>query len=309
MNLKLTLTVLSALVLSFVACSKNKGSEPLSETPPVVQVADLSKIPSFESFRIISPDKASSYAHYIEARFGSSCKIRRDQHGAVTSYQDRQGFDPSLKIGDSAYVSVQLSNQGGNRKIEQKYQVKNSSILKSRVIRTTYSMFLPAAGGEILSKPILEFESCIFVDGVIECKNESKSIDEFRPSMTTQGFDYLKTHPNNQFDSCFIQNSTSLISKVELGRLYLQDGQAIEAYRTTEIVKGPVMCGDQLMGEGEVTSYNVASLDVKAIPSIREIEGEMQSCGGATVINSHVVQVGGKIVDSYRFEQLKPALK
>jgi len=309
MNLKLTLTILSVLVLSFVACSKNKGGDVAPEAPPIVEVADLSKTPSFEPIQILSPDKVTSYAHYIEARFASSCKVRRNQQGAVIAYQDREGFDHSLKIGDSTYVSVQLSNQGGSRKMEQKYQVRNASVLKSRVIRTTYSMFLPAAGGNILTKPILEFENCIFVDGEIECKSESKSIDDFQSSMTTLGFNYLKTHPNNQFDSCLIQNPNNLISKVELGRLHLQEGLTIEAYRTTEIAQGPVLCGNQLVGEGEVTSYNVTSLDVKSIPSIREIEGEMQSCGGATVINSHVVQVGGKIVDSYRFEQLKPALR
>lgn len=292
----------SALILAAVACSKKTSNM-------VVEVADLSQTPGFQATQEIVQADSAAFNSYLEDRFGKSCRVQRGKDGVIAFYQDRAGFDPSLQDKDETYVSRQLSSQSGSRKMEQRYHVRHTTSLKTRVTRTTVSMFSLQAGGEILLKPFPENENCIFIDGEIDCKSETKSIEDYRPYMTSQGYEYFKAQPHQQLETCRIQSTTEYQSKTEKGFLRLQDGSRIPSYRETEVAIGPVICGDQNLGDGQVISYQVRSSAVKAIPSIPEIEDEMQTCGGALVIDSHSVSVGGKVVESFRFEQIKPSLK
>jgi hypothetical protein len=303
---------ISTVLAVAVACSKKSGADAQTPEGPqnFVEVADVSKIPNFEAQGVAPSPQEAGYGQYAEARFGKSCQVQRNQAGAITAYNDVLGFDRSLNVEDTTYVTVHLSNQSGSRHMQQNYLVKSIQDFKTRVVRTTYSMSSPEAGGEILLSPVNEYENCVFVNNEISCLEENKSIDEFRGNMTAQGFDYLKSHSGGETASCSIRTpSGPTESKTEFGRLRLQNGQSIHAFLTTEVVRGPVICGTQILGEGQVISYEVTSLAVKSIPAIREIKDGLQTCGGAKVISSHVIQVGGKVIESYRFEQVQPALR
>jgi len=271
-----------------VACSKKGGADAQTPEGPqnYVEVADVAKVPSFESTGEIP-----------------SC-----QHQAP--HDPNLGFDRSLNVGDTTYVTVHLSNQNGSRHLQQSYGVKSIQDFKTRIIKTTQSMSSPEAGGEILTSDIQEFETCVFVNGDISCQSEDKLVDDLRSHMTNQGFDYLKSHPAGKAANCLIQvPSKPTETKTEAGHLHLQKGQSIEAILETETVYGPVFCGNQLIGEGEVITYTVTSPNVKSIPSIGELKGDHQACGGTKVIASHTTLVGGKVIESHRFDQVQPALR
>ncbi len=311
MNLKYELIMAVFLSCALSACGKKTDAgTPEKEKANLIETANVSEVPNFEVTRLVPRPNESGYAGYMEGRFGSSCQVQRNSAGQIVAYKEKQGFDSSLKIGDSAYVSTQLSNQEGHRKMEEKYEVHAISDLKARIDRTYMSMDLEQAGGEILTRAVKEFDHCLWIDGQISCDGIDRSLEDYRPNMTAQGFEYLKSHPGGKFESCTIENqATTVSSKTELGQLKLQDGKKIEAFLTTQTVRGPVTCQDQIMGEGEMVTYSIASLAVKAIPSMGDRNGQLSTCGGVTVLKSHVVTIAGKVVDSYRFEQLKPALK
>ncbi len=307
--MKETQILLAALAFAMIiACAKKNSAS----TPPgqVVEVADISQTPNFEAQQLVTRENESSYQNYLERRFGSSCQVRRDHKGRIQSYQDRKIFDPSLNDGDSTFVSTQVSNQSGMRKIEERYQVRNSRDLNARVIKTIFSMVIPGAGGEIMLKPMPEAINCVVMNGEIDCSGENKSLEDYRPNITQRGYDFLRSDEGGQFETCYIQNASKVVTKTEKGIFRLHEGGSFEAMRETEFAFGPVICGKQNLGEGEVTTTTITSLSIKAIPGIEELQSaSFYTCGGVQVLKSHVVKVGGKIVDSFRFEQLKPVLK
>jgi predicted small lipoprotein YifL len=311
MNVKYDLMTTMFLLCALSACGKKTDAgTPEKEKATLIETANVSEVPNFEVTRAVPQPTEPGYATYLEGRFGSSCQVQRNSAGQIIAYREKSGFDASLRIGDSAYVSTQSSNQEGHRKMEEKYEVHAISRIKARIDRTYLSMDLEQAGGEILTRAVKEFDHCLWIDGQISCDGTDKTLEDYRPHMTTQGFEYLRSHPGGKFESCTIENqATTVSSKVELGQLKLQDGKKIEAFLTTQKVRGPITCQDQLMGEGEMVTYSITSLAVKAIPSMGDRDGQLPTCGGVTVVKSHVVTIANKVIDSYRFEQLKPALK
>ncbi len=308
MNTKSTL-LLTSVLLSVLACSNDKGSGS-SSSAPKAEATNVSEVPAFQKTNLMPAIGEDGYKEYVETRYGKTCQVYRSDKGEIESYRDKEGFDANLKVGDESFTKTQTTNLFEDRKFEERYTVSEKSLQKVSLKITYFSLFFSAAGGELLTKPAPDQGVCVFVGEHMDCDFSNKTPDEMSDYLTPQGLQYMKTRKDSEveMEMCRIQNADSFDSKTELGQYKLQDGQSIEAYMTTEIAKGKVLCGDKDMGAGEVKSYKVNSFAIKAIPGIGHLTGEMQ-CGGVLLVDSHVVSVGGKAVSSYRFEQVKPALK
>jgi hypothetical protein len=303
-----TSILLTSVLLATLACSSDKGSSSQSSLP-TKPAADVSEVPEFKSNKLMPAIGDEGYTQYREARFGKSCQVFRNDKGEIESYRDKPGFDPSLKEGEETFTITKVSSQIEDRSSEERYKVVALTANKADVKNTYYSMIFSKGGGETLVKPYSEDITCMALGEHVECDLPAKNPSELGEFLTQQGMDYLQNRESAEMDLCQIQNAGSLESKVELGQFKLHDGRVVEAYMNTEIVKGKVICGDADMGEGEVKSYTVSSLQVKAIPGVTNLNGENQTCGGVQLVNSHVVKVEGKVLSSYRFEQQSPALK
>lgn len=309
----LMLSTVLLMAVMILSCSKKSDDSGTAETPQ--QLNQFSADTEFKNFKSISTvqlNDRSSYQNYLEDRYGSSCIVRRNSNGEISSFREMGSFSDSLMVNDKVFYRFQIQNQIENMKTENSIAVADVSEKFATVQTTVLSMLIPAAGGEVLVHPIPDQEACHWPIGSLSpvCKGPDHPMEFYSFYMTPQGFEYLKSANLRQKQVCSFVGQLSSSAVIEKGSFLFQDGHSIQSYKVTTTEIGSIMCNGTMKGTGEQKTISIYSNEIKAMPGLEGYaRGGNFSCGGALVAESRLMRVQAGLIETTRFEQIQPALK
>lgn len=304
----LTLSTFMLMTVMVLSCSK-KNTDTNSQTPGnLIELSDSSDFKNFQVTSLVPNSQNDGYQEYLEERYGSSCRVVRNSKGQIIEKSDIRAFDPSLSNTDVVFYTVKMENQEERVQKEMSLQIRNANQYSVRLFRTTLSMKVPQAGGELFRLPLTSLLDCADPYRCLEPNPPDLGI--MRSVLNDNGYNYYIKKQTLAPRTCQVQATGAIVSTIAKGKMRLHNGGEIDAYQTVESDYGPVYCNGRYMGQGESKTVSIHSLNIKPIPGFGLFaKVQPYSCGGALVAESRIIKLQDRIIDSIKFEQNQPVLK
>lgn len=297
-------TILSALVLSLLACSSDDRGPGGSPEFKVHEAQDVNAaIPNFKSDGLFSEViKDDQERHKFE--YANGCQT-----------EEKDVIDKDVRVGDSQLSRVLVYKSDFHmEQISRETVQALISKTDSDILNEIISISVAEAGGSVLAQKISYVQKCRTNDGKSECSSdnlgsEGKSEEQYMESvLTAAGFRFFKDRETNGDIECYIENGQTKDDRIaEIGTYTFADGSSVKALKIVYTTIGDVVCSKkgvkQNMGPGKSVYVGINSNQV--VPK----GDDKYNCGGTDLTDATTVFLGDKVIQSTRQEVLSARLR